>query len=181
MAKPFIQQIIDAVIAKNPDTASNLTVNDVVWGPISELPGAGVDGRNTKIKLTAKEESQNFKGEKEFYYTRLPSRDLIGAKTYEQAGSLDLEDSVIVAKLNEEMAAKGYVDDAFTEGELSIVKTDGDNGAKVYTISVLYAHIKFLYSGHIAVFTFINPPHEKVALSGLEGFLDVFTAPGVGG
>lgn len=178
MAKAFKQQLIEAVIAKNSATASNLTVGDVDFGAVAEFSGDA--GRNTKITLTAKAESQNFKGEKEFHYIRLASQDLIGAKAYEQAGSLDLENSVIVAKLNEEMVTKGYVDDEFAENELSIEKTEGDSGAKVYTVKVNDAHIKFL-AGTIAVFTYSNPAPEKVALSGLEGELDGFTAPGVGG
>lgn len=178
MAKAFNQQLIDAVKAKNPDTASNLTVGDVDFGSVAEFSGDA--GRNTKITLTAKAESQNFKGEKEFHYIRLASQDLIGAKAYEQAGSLDLENSAIVTKLNEEMVTKGYVDDEFAESELTIEKTDGDSGAKVYTVKVNDAHIKFL-AGTIAVFTYSNPAPEKVALSGLEGELDGFTAPGVGG
>lgn len=178
MAKAFNQQLIDAVKAKNPDTASALTVEDVDFGAVAEFSGDA--GRNTKITLTAKAESQNFKGEKEFHYIRLASQDLIGAKAYEQAGSLDLENSAIVTKLNEEMVTKGYVDDAFAESELTIEKTDGDSGAKVYTVKVNDAHIKFL-AGTIAVFTYSNPAPEKVALSGLEGELDGFTAPGAGG
>lgn len=178
MAKAFKQQLIEAVIAKNSETASALTVGDVDFGTVEAHSGNG--GRNTKITLTAKAESQNFKGAKEFHYTRLTSQDLIGAKAYEQAGSLDLENSAIVTKLNEEMVAKGYADDAFAEGELTIEKTDGDSGAKVYTVKVNDAHIKFL-AGTIAVFTYSNPAPEKVALSGLEGELDGFTAPGVGG
>lgn len=78
------------------------------------------------------------------------------------------------------MVTKGYTDDAFAEGELTIEKTDGDSGAKVYTVKVNDAHIKFL-AGTIATFTYSNPAPEKVALSGLEGELDGFTAPGVGG
>lgn len=178
MAKAFNQQLIEAVIAKNPGTASNLTVGDVDFGTVEAHSGNG--GRNTKITLTAKAESQNFKGEKEFHYTRLVSQDLIGAKAYEQAGSLDLENAVIVTKLNEEMVTKGYADDAFAESELTIEKSEGDSGAKVYTVKVNDAHIKFL-AGTIAVFTYSNPAPEKVALSGLEGELDGFTAPGVGG
>lgn len=178
MAKAFKQQLIEAVIAKNSDTASNLTVGDVDFGAVAEFSGDA--GRNTKITLTAKAESQNFKGEKEFHYIRLASQDLIAAKAYEQAGSLELENSVIVAKLNEEMVTKGYVDDEFAESELTIEKTDGDSGAKVYTVKVNDAHIKFL-AGTIAVFTYSNPAPEKVALSGLEAELDGFTAPGVGG
>ncbi|ENZ9576589.1 hypothetical protein ACHE3W_001140 [Salmonella enterica subsp. enterica serovar Chester] len=178
MAKAFKQQLIEAVIAKNSETASNLTVGDVDFGAVAEFSGDA--GRNTKITLTAKAESQNFKGEKEFHYIRLASQDLIGAKAYEQAGSLEFENSVIVAKLNEEMVTKGYVDDEFAESELTIEKTDGDSGAKVYTVKVNDAHIKFL-AGTIAVFTYSNPAPEKVALSGLEGELDGFTAPGVGG
>lgn len=178
MAKTFKLQLIEAVIAKNPGTASNLTVDDVDFGAVEAHSGTG--GRNTKITLTAKAESQNFKGEKEFHYIRLASQDLIGAKAYEQAGSLDLENSVIVTKLNEEMVTKGYVDDYFAESELTIEKTDGDSGAKVYTVKVNDAHIKFL-AGTIATFTYSNPAPEKVALSGLEGELDGFTAPGVGG
>ncbi|EBV2202014.1 hypothetical protein DN143_10905 [Salmonella enterica subsp. enterica serovar Javiana] len=178
MAKAFNLQLIEAVKAKNPDTASNLTVGDVDFGAVAEFSGDA--GRNTKITLTAKAESQNFKGEKEFHYIRLASQDLIGAKAYEQAGSLELGNAVIAAKLNEEMVTKGYVDDAFAEDELTIEKSDGDSGAKVYTVKVNEGHIKFL-AGTIATFTYSNPAPEKVALSGLEGELDGFTAPGVGG
>ncbi|HGB2019018.1 TPA: hypothetical protein ACIUH2_000092 [Salmonella enterica subsp. enterica serovar Wangata] len=178
MAKTFTLQLIEAVKAKNPETASNLTVDDVDFGAVEAHSGDA--GRNTKITLTAKAESQNFKGAKEFHYIRLASQDLIGAKAYEQAGSLDLENSVIVTKLNEEMVTKGYVDDYFAESELTIEKTDGDSGAKVYTVKVNDAHIKFL-AGTIATFTYTNPAPEKVALDGLEGELDGFTAPGVGG
>lgn len=78
------------------------------------------------------------------------------------------------------MVAKGYADDAFAEGELTIEKSDGDSGAKVYTVKVNAAHIKFL-AGTIATFTYTNPVPPKVELSGLEGELDGFTAPGVGG
>ncbi|MFN0910776.1 hypothetical protein ACKWOP_16680 [Escherichia coli] len=178
MAKAFNQQLIEAVIAKNSETASKLTVEDVDFGTVETY--SGESGRNTKITLTAKEESANFTGSKEFHYIRLASQDLIGAKAYEQEGSLELENSAIVTKLNEEMVTKGYADDAFAESELTIEKTDGDSGAKVYTIKVNEAHIKFL-AGTIATFTYTNPAPEKVALSGLEGELDGFTAPGVGG
>lgn len=163
---------------KNPETASKLTVEDVDFGAVAEF--SGESGRNTKITLTAKEESANFSGSKEFHYIRLASQDLIGAKAYVQAGSLELENAAIVAKLNEEMVTKGYADDAFAEGELTIEKSDGESGAKVYTIKVNAAHIKFL-PGTIATFTYTNPAPEKVALSGLEGELDGFTAPGIGG
>lgn len=178
MAKAFNLQLIEAVKAKNPETASKLTVEDVDFGAVEAHSGNG--GRNTKITLTAKGQSANFTGAKEFHYIRLASQDLIGAKSYEQAGNLDLENSVIVAKLNEEMVTKGYADDAFAEGELTIDKTDGDSGAKVYTVKVNEAHIKFL-AGTIATFTYSNPAPKKVALSGLEGELDSFTAPGIGG
>lgn len=178
MAKAFNQQLIDAVKAKNPDTASKLTVEDVNFGAVEAHSGDA--GRNTKITLTAKEESANFTGSKEFHYIRPTSQDLIGAKAYEQAGSLDLENSAIVTKLNEEMVTKGYADDAFAESELTIEKSEGGSGAKVYTVKVNEGHIKFL-GGTIAAFTYSNPAPEKVALSGLEGELDGFTASGVGG
>ncbi|ECD1607202.1 hypothetical protein EWE29_04205 [Salmonella enterica subsp. enterica serovar Weltevreden] len=178
MAKAFNQQLIEAVIAKNPDTASNLTVGDVDFSAVEAHSGDG--GRNTKITLTAKEESANFTGSKEFHYIRLASDNLIGAKSYEQAGSLDLENDAIVTKLNQEMVAKGYTDDEFAVGELTIEKTDGESGAKVYTVKVNDAHIKFL-AGTIATFTYTNPVPPKTALSGLDGELDSFTAPGIGG
>lgn len=171
MAKTFKLQFVEAVIAKNPGTASALTVDDVDFGAVAEFSGDA--GRNTKITLTAKAESANFTGSKEFHYIRLVSQDLIGAKAYEKAGSLDLENSVIVAKLNEEMVTKGYVDDAFAESELTIEKSEGGSGGKVYTVKVNDGHIKFL-AGTIATFTYTNPAPEKVALSGLEGELDGF-------
>lgn len=176
MAKLFKQQFIEAVIAKNPETASNLTLDDVDFGAVAEYSGEA--DRNTKITLTAKAESQNFKGEKEFHYIRLVSQDLIGAKAYEKAGNLDLGNSDIITKLNEEMVTKGYVDDYFFESELTIEKTDGDSGAKVYTVKVNDGHIKFL-AGTIAVFTYSNPAPEKVALSGLEGELDGFVGQAI--
>ncbi|EJZ0099624.1 hypothetical protein OF069_000334 [Escherichia coli] len=174
MAKAFNQQLIEAVIAKNSGTASKLTVGDVDFGAVEAHSGTG--GRNTKITLTAKEESANFTGSKEFHYTRLASDNLIGAKAYQQGGSLDLENSVIVTKLNEEMVTKGYTDDAFAEGELTIEKSEGGSGGKVYTVKVNEGHIKFL-AGTIATFTYTNPAPEKVALDGLEAELDGFTAP----
>ncbi|ENA1355092.1 hypothetical protein ABFJ57_004588, partial [Salmonella enterica subsp. enterica serovar Chester] len=47
MAKAFKQQLIEAVIAKNSETASNLTVGDVDFGAVAEFSGDA--GRNTKI------------------------------------------------------------------------------------------------------------------------------------
>lgn len=176
MAKTFKQQFIEAVIAKNPVTASALTVDDVDFGAVAEYSGEA--DRNTKITLTAKAESQNFKGEKEFHYIRLVSQDLIGAKAYEKAGNLDLGNSDIITKLNEEMVTKGYVDDYFFESELTIEKSEGGSGGKVYTVKVNDGHIKFL-AGTIATFTYSNPAPEKVALSGLEGELDGFFGQGI--
>ncbi|EDA8432656.1 hypothetical protein A4K06_09570 [Salmonella enterica subsp. enterica serovar Chester] len=92
MAKTFKLQLIEAVKAKNPDTASALTVDDVDFGTVEAHSGSG---------------------------------------------------------------------------------------GKVYTVKVNEGHIKFL-AGTIATFTYTNPAPEKVALSGLEGELDGFTAPGIG-
>ena len=181
MAKAFNLQLIEAVKAKNPETASKLTVNDVDFGAVEAYTPTGKsDARNTKVVLTAKESSANFTGNKEFHYIRLASANLIGAKAYQQEGSLDLENDAIVTKLNQEMVTKGYVDDAFAVGELTIEKTNGESGAKVYTIKVNAGHIKFL-PGTIATFTYTNPVPPKTALSGLDGELDGFTAPGIGG
>lgn len=176
MAKAFNLQLIEAVKTKNPESASKLTVEDVNFGAVEAYTDES--GRNTKVVLTAKEESANFTGSKEFHYTRLASQDLIGAKAYQQEGSLELENAAIVAKLNEEMVTKGYVNDAFAEGELTIEKTDGEHGAKVYTVKVNEAHIKFL-AGTIATFTYTNPVPPKVALDGLDGELDDFNAEAV--
>lgn len=179
MAKAFNLQLIEAVKTKNPKSASKLTVEDVNFGAVElYTPSGEGDNRNTKVVLTAKDESANFTGSKEFHYIRLASQDLIGAKSYQQEGSLELENATIVAKLNEEMVTKGYVNDAFAEGELTIEKTDGDSGAKVYTVKVNEAHIKFL-AGTIATFTYTNPVPPKVALDGLDGELDGFNAEAV--
>lgn len=179
MAKAFNLQLIEAVKTKNPESASKLTVEDVNFGAVElYTPSGEGDNRNTKVVLTAKDESANFTGSKEFHYIRLASQDLIGAKSYQQEGSLELENATIVAKLNEEMVTKGYVNDAFAEGELTIEKADGDSGAKVYTVKVNEAHIKFL-AGTIATFTYTNPVPPKVALDGLDGELDGFNAEAV--
>lgn len=110
----------------------------------------------------------------------MASANLIGAKAYQQEGSLDLENDAIVTKLNQEMVTKGYADDAFAVGELTIEKTDGESGAKVYTVKVNDGHIKFL-AGTIATFTYTNPVPPKADLDTLNGELDGFTAPGIGG
>ncbi len=180
MAKTFQQQLIDAVNAKNSSLDPALTVADVDFGAVSEAsPSGDSDTRNSKITLTAKAESQHYKGEKEFHYTRLVSQSLI-TLTEVTAETTEVEDSVIIAKLNEDIVAKGYTDDEFKAEELTIQKADAGDGNFNYTVSVNEGHIKFL-AGQIAVYSYKKPAPEKVALSGLEGELDGFTAPSVGG
>lgn len=176
MAKAFNQQLIDAVKAKNPDTASTLTVEDVDFGAVAEFSGDA--GRNTKITLTAKAESQNFKGEKEFHYTRL-SCDIVGEVDV-TAPATDFDSPAkIVAKVNAAMAEKGYTDDEFGENDLQTISRDED-GKTIYVVTVVAGHLKFL-PGTVATYKVTPPAPEKVALSGLEGELDGFTAPSVGG
>lgn len=180
MAKTFQQQPIDAVNAKNSSLEHPLTVADVDFGTVELYsPSGDSDTRNTKVVLTAKEESANFTGNKEFHYFRLVAESLIGTKTVTDA-TTDVANDVIVAALNADMVTKGYVDDAFTAEELEIQKTDAGDGGYNYTVQVKEGHIKF-QAGMIATYQYRVPAPEKVALSGLEGELDGFTAPGVGG
>ncbi|EEN3595041.1 hypothetical protein DAY62_22805 [Salmonella enterica subsp. enterica serovar Enteritidis] len=128
MAKSFQQQLIDAVNAKNSSLEHPLTVADVDFGTVElHSPSSDSDTRNTKVVLTAKEESANFTGNKEFHYFRLVAESLIGTKTVTDA-TTDVANDVIVAALNADMVTKGYVDDAFTAEELDIQKTDAGDG-----------------------------------------------------
>lgn len=172
MAKTFQQQLIEIVIAKNNQTASKLTVNDVNFSAVAEFTGEA--GRNTKITLTAKAESQNFKGEKEFHYTRL-SCDIVG-EVEVTAPTTDFDSPTkILAKVNAAMAEKGYTDDEFGENDLQTISRE-EEGKTIYVVTVVAGHLKFL-PGTVATYKVTPPAPEKVALSGLEGELDGFTAP----
>ena len=172
MAKTFQQQLIEIVIAKNNQTASKLTVNDVNFSAVAEFTGEA--GRTTKITLTAKAESQNFKGEKEFHYTRL-SCDIVG-EVEVTAPTTDFDSPTkILAKVNAAMAEKGYTDDEFGENDLQTISRE-EEGKTIYVVTVVTGHLKFL-PGTVATYKVTPPAIEKVALSGLEGELDGFTAP----
>lgn len=177
MAKTFQQQLIDAVNAKNSSLEHQLTVADVDFGTVEAYSPTGEsDERNTKVVLTAKAESANFTGNKEFHYYRIPGDQLIGVKTI-TAETTDVDNATILAALNAEMVTKGYTDDAFTVEELDIQKTDAGDGGYNYTVQVKEGHIKFQV-GMIANFQYRLPVPEKIALSGLEADLDGFTAVG---
>ncbi|EFY2245771.1 hypothetical protein DQB62_03985 [Shigella flexneri] len=172
MAKTFQQQLIEIVIAKNNQTASKLTVNDVNFSAVAEFTGEA--GRNTKITLTAKAESQNFKGEKEFHYTRL-SCDIVG-EVEVTAPTTDFDSAAkILAKVNAAMAEKGYTDDEFGENDLQTISRE-EEGKTIYVVTVVAGHLKFL-PGTVATYKVTPPAIEKVVLNGLEGELDGFTAP----
>lgn len=172
MAKTFQQQLIEIVIAKNNQTASKLTVNDVNFSAVAEFTGEA--GRNTKITLTAKAESQNFKGEKEFHYTRL-SCDIVG-EVEVTAPTTDFDSAAkILAKVNAAMVEKGYTDDEFGENDLQTISRE-EEGKTIYVVTVVAGHLKFL-PGTVATYKVTPPAIEKVALNGLEGELDGFTAP----
>ncbi|EBX3776587.1 hypothetical protein DRV66_09985 [Salmonella enterica subsp. enterica serovar Chester] len=172
MAKAFQQQLIDAVNDKNTSLDPALTVADVDFGAVAEFTGEA--GRNTKITLTAKEESQHFKGEKEFHYTRL-SCDIVG-EVEVTAPATDFDSAAkILAKVNAAMAEKGYTDDEFGENDLQSISRE-EEGKTIYVVTVVAGHLKFL-PGTVATYKVTPPAPPKVALSGLEGELDGFTAP----
>nr|DAG31025.1 MAG TPA: Putative virion structural protein [Caudoviricetes sp.] len=176
MAKAFQQQLIDAVNAKNGSLEHQLTVGDVNFGTVELYSPSGEDdNRNTKVVLTAKDESANFTGSKEFHYIRLVAESLIGVKTVTDA-TTDVANDVIVAALNADMITKGYVDDAFIAEELEIQKTDAGEGGFNYTVQVKEGHIKF-QAGMIANYQYRVPAPQKVALDSLDGELEGFTAP----
>ncbi|MLM10827.1 hypothetical protein DPP04_08800 [Salmonella enterica subsp. enterica] len=175
MAKTFQQQLIDAVNAKNSSLEHPLTVGDVDFGAVAAYTPTGEDDtRNTKVVLTAKAESANFTGNKEFHYIRLVAESLIGTKTVTDA-TTDVANDVIVAALNADMVTKGYAEDAFTAEELEIQKTDAGEGGFNYTVQVKEGHIKF-QAGMIATYQYRLPAPPKVALDGLDGELEGFTA-----
>lgn len=176
MAKTFQQQLIDAVNAKNSSLDPALAVTDVDFGAVSEFSGEA--GRNTKITLTAKEDSQNFKGEKEFHYIRL-SCDIVG-EVEVTAPATDFDSAAkIVAKVNAALAEKGYTDDEFGENDLQTISREED-GKTIYVVTVVAGHLKFL-PGTVATYKVTPPAPPKTALSGLEAELDGFTPPSVGG
>lgn len=172
MAKTFQQQLIDLINTKNSSLSSALAVADVDFSAVAEFTGEA--GRNTKITLTAKAESQNFKGEKEFHYTRL-SCDIVG-EVEVTAPTTDFDSAAkILAKVNAAMAGKGYTDDEFGENDLQTISRE-EEGKTIYVVTVVAGHLKFL-PGTVATYKVTPPAPEKVALSGLEGELDGFTAP----
>lgn len=69
MAKTLQEEFIDLVNAKNPGLG--LTLADVDFSdPSDYTPGAEGGTRNSVLTLTAKADSANFKGSKDYHFTR---------------------------------------------------------------------------------------------------------------
>lgn len=166
-------QIVALFNAKNSSLANALTVADVTFGAVAVYtPADGGDTRNTKVTITAADNSEHFTGAKELHYTRLAASTLVGNKAVTEAQADWDTDEEVLAKFNTDVAAK-YASDAFALNDLTIVRTDGDSGAKVITINLKVGHGKFI-DGVAAVYT-VTEEIQKTDLSTTNGDLDGFT------
>lgn len=75
---------IDMINAKNPDLG--LTLADVDFGnPTNYVPSVEGDTRNSALVITAKSDSPNFKGSKEYHFFRFNLTHPNGEDTWSQA------------------------------------------------------------------------------------------------
>ncbi|QVW56304.1 hypothetical protein pEaSNUABM6_00168 [Erwinia phage pEa_SNUABM_6] len=166
-------QLVALFNAKNSSLPQALAVSDVTFGAVAEYtPGDGSDTRNSKLTITAASESEHFTGSKELHYTRLSS-GIVGTKAV-TADQADWDtDEEVLAKLNADVIAAGKTSDAFAASDLTITRSDGDNGAKVIDIRINAGHIKYL-PGQVATYT-ITEEIQKTDMSTTNGELDGFT------
>lgn len=170
--KSFQEQLVALFNAKNSSLAQALTVADVDFGAAAALAG-GTGGRNTKLTVTAKAESTHFTSALELHYIRLAA-NVVGAKAVTDDQADWDTDAEVLAFLNADVIAAGKTEDAFALSELTITRTDGENGAKVIAVDIKAGHIKYL-PGQLAVYT-ITQEIVKTDLSAANGELDGFTA-----
>jgi len=165
-------QLVALFNAKNSSLAQALAVADVTFGAVADYaPGDGSDTRNSKLTITAVADNTHFTGEKELHFTRLSS-GIIGPKAV-TADQADWDtDEEVLAKLNADVITAGKTSDEFALSDLTITRTDGDNGAKVIDISIKAGHIKYL-PGQVATYT-VTEEVQKTDLSTTNGELDDF-------
>lgn len=166
-------QLVALFNAKNPSLPQALVVADVTFGAVAAYaPGDGSDTRNSKLTITAVADNTHFTGAKELHYTRLSS-GIVGPKAV-TADQADWDtDEEVLAKLNADVIAAGKTSDAFAASDLTITRSDGDNGAKVIDISINAGHVKYL-PGQVATYT-ITQEIQKTDLSTTDGELGDFS------
>lgn len=171
--KSFKDQLVALFNAKNSSLAQALASADVDFGTVEDLTG-GDAGRNTKLTVTAKGDSVHFTGSKELHYIRIASAALIGAKAVTDDQADWDTDEEVLAFVNADLITAGKTEDAFTAAELTIGRTDGEDGEKVISVSVNAGHIKYL-PGLLVAYT-VTQEIVKTDLSTTDGELDGFTA-----
>lgn len=170
--KSFKEQLLAFYNAKNNTLPQALTVADVEFGVVEPHAPGGADTRNSKVTITAVADNTHFTDAVELHYTRLSS-GVVGPKAV-TADQADWDtDEEVLAHLNADVIAAGKTEDAFTLAELTITRSDGEEGAKVIDISINTAHIKY-EGGQIATYT-ITEEIQKTDLSTTNGELDGFT------
>lgn len=148
--KSFQEQLVALFNTKNSSLAQALAVSDVDFGAVADLDG-GTGGRNTKVTLTAKAESTHFTSAIELHYIRL-SAGVVGPKAV-TADQADWDtDEEVLAFVNADVIAAGKTEDAFALSELTITRTDGEDGAKVIDVAIKDGHIKYL-AGQLVTYT----------------------------
>lgn len=164
-------QLVAAFNAKNPTLPQALAVGDVTFTtPAEHAPGGG-DNRNTEVTLTALAESTHFEGSVVLHYIRLAA-GVVGAKAVTDDQADWDTDEEVLAFLNADVIAAGKTEDAFAAPELTFVRTDGEDGEKIITVSIKEDHLKYL-PGVIATYT-VTQEIQKTDLSTTDGELDGF-------
>lgn len=168
--KSFKEQLVALFNTKNSSLAQALTVADVDFGAVATLEG-GSAGRNSKLTITAKAESVHFTGALELHYTRLPPTFVVDKPVTDDLADWDTDEEVL-AFVNADVIAADRTQDAFALSELTIDRTDGEDGVKVITVSVKDGNIKYL-PGVLATYM-VTQEIVKTDLSTTDGELDGF-------
>lgn len=170
--KSFQEQLVALFNTKNSSLPQALTVADVDFGAVATLEG-GTAGRNSKLTITAKAESVHFSSALELHYIRLAAA-VIGAKAVTDDQADWDTDEEVLAFVNADLIAAGKTEDAFALTDLTIERTDGEDGKKVITVNVKDGNIKYL-PGVLATYT-VTQEIVKTVLSTTDGELDGFKA-----
>lgn len=179
MAKTAQAQLIALFNADNASLAHALVEADVTFGGVATYaPADNADKRNSKLTLTAKDDSVNFSGTKELHYTRLALA--LGSIEITPDSDADWESSSkALETLNAELK-KLHPDDEFTAQEATadvVTYADGEdaNGHATRTYALDSSHIKWLATETLLVVTRLPKPVEKTDLSTTNGELNGFS------
>ncbi|AXF51133.1 hypothetical protein MLDJOKPK_00281 [Salmonella phage SPAsTU] len=165
------EQLLALYNAANPNLPHPATLDDIEIYDNPMMGSPDPNKWNTMSYLTAKEESLYFAGSMTIYYNRVPSGITDDAWNSSNPERWD-DDAYVLDQMNARLQ-QTWPDDAFTAQELTIGRSETEDGRLVVMVSIANS-IKFLPpdNGHLG-FTYTITPKVR-DLGRLDGELDGF-------